>query len=123
MVEMFFEGGWGMWPTLLFGLGLLACSVRYAARPRSEQVPLLVSLGLLTLCAGALGFITGVITTLRYIAGVAPEQRWLAMVGVGESANDLFLALFFATAAMVAVVVGAWRLASRAGSLGLAAKA
>ena len=27
------EGGWGMWPTLLFGLVCLGAGIRYAARP------------------------------------------------------------------------------------------
>lgn len=111
MVEAFVEGGWGMFPTLAFGLLLLGASVRYAARPDSRQVPLLVSLGLLTGCAGALGFVSGIIASFHAVAQVAAGERWIALVGVGESANNLVLALLLATLSMLAVVVGAWRLA------------
>ena len=59
MLDSFRDGGVGMFPTLIFGLVLVALSVRYAAKPEQRQVPLLISMGLLTNFAGALGFVIG----------------------------------------------------------------
>src|SRR5690348_5351015 len=61
MSEAFHMGGWGMYPTLVFGILLVAASVRYAISPERRFVPLQVSLGILTLVGGGLGFITGTI--------------------------------------------------------------
>lgn len=114
MLEQFRDGGWGMWPTLLFGLVLLAASLRYAYRPEGRLVPLLASLGLLTLFSGCLGFVTGIITTMKFVAQVKPEERYVALVGLGESLNNVSLALILCVLATLAVVIGAWRLARAA---------
>src|SRR5262249_53909638 len=63
MLEAFRLGGWGMFPTLIFGVLMIAATVRYAVRPERRFVPLQVTLGLLTLAAGCLGFVTGMIKT------------------------------------------------------------
>ena len=50
MTEAFAAGGWGMFPTLLAGVGLLVASVLYARRPEARYVPLMVT------CLGAVSF-------------------------------------------------------------------
>ncbi len=111
MMEHFREGGWGMFPTLGFGLLMLAVAVRYATRPERRYVPLLLGTGVLTLSSGALGFVTGLITTFRYIGQVRPDQRYLAIIGIGESLENVAFALVFAVLASLIVSVGAWRIA------------
>jgi hypothetical protein len=51
MLQHFREGGWGMFPTLGFGLLMLAVAARYALRPERRFVPLL--LGALAASVGA----------------------------------------------------------------------
>lgn len=114
MINAFVEGGAGMIPTLAFGLLLLGVAVRYAVRPEARLVPLLASLGVLTLVAGMLGFVMGLITTLHAIAKVPPEQHWLALVGVGESLQNVALALSLGALAALATSVGTFRLARAA---------
>lgn len=111
MMEHFREGGWGMFPTLFFGLILLGVAARYASRPERRYVPLLLGAGVVTLSSGALGFVTGVITTFRYIGGVGPDRRYLALIGVGESLENVAFALIFIVLASLAASVGAFRIA------------
>ncbi|MBS2028439.1 MAG: hypothetical protein JST54_11080 [Deltaproteobacteria bacterium] len=114
MLDSFRDGGFGMFPTLIFGLVLVALSVRYAAKPEQRQVPLLISMGLLTNFAGALGFVMGVITTMKAVGQVPAEEHWIAMLGVGESLNNMALAFALCVMATLCVVIGAWRLSTAA---------
>src|SRR5215472_1146163 len=89
----FRDGGWGMFPTLIFGLLLLGVSVRYFIDPSRRFIPLLVSLGILTLAAGALGFVTGFIKSVSAVEKGGAAQPVLALLGAGEAANCIGLAL------------------------------
>ena len=113
MVEAFVAGGFGMYPTLIAGLALLAACVRYASRPESRYVPLMLCLGLFTLFAGALGFVTGVMNVLKIFEQADVEPRVL-LVGGREAAFNLVLALLMTTLAALVASVGAWRLSQRA---------
>lgn len=107
-------GGFGMFPTLVFGLLTVAAAIRYAASPDRRWVPLQLSLGVLTLAAGGLGFVTGVIKSLLAVEQVGPEQRWIWMLGVGEALHNVALALALVTIGAIAASVGAMRIAHRA---------
>ena len=111
MGEAFHQGGWGMYPTALFGLLLLAASIRYAFSPDKRFVPLQVSLGIITLTSGGLGFVTGMIKSLSAIGEVTAEQRWIWLLGMGESLNNVALALLLVTVGSIAAGVGAMRIA------------
>jgi hypothetical protein len=111
-LEHFRDGGWAMFPILLCGLALLAVSIRYAVRPERRFVPLLVTLNALTLSAGALGFVSGVITTASYFdqhAATLPSS--VPFLGVGESLNNVAFALLFVVVAAIAMSLGAWKIA------------
>jgi hypothetical protein len=111
MRDAFIAGGWGMYPTLIAGLALLATCLRYASRPESRYVPLMLTLGLFTLFAGSLGFITGVMNLLRAYAGpLASEGPAVLYLGIQESLHNVALALLMTTASAIAASVGAWRL-------------
>ncbi len=111
MSEAFIAGGWGMYPTLIAGLALLVTCLRYAARPESRFVPLMFTLGLFTLFAGGLGFITGVMTMLHAYAGpLASEGPVVLFLGVYESLHNVALALLMTTISAIAASIGAWRL-------------
>jgi hypothetical protein len=112
MIEIFKNGGFGMFPTALFGLVLLAVSARYAVRPDKPMVPLQLALGILTLATGALGFVTGLITTTKHLWELPADRMGLvAAVGLGESLHNLALVALGALAACV----GAARIARRPG--------
>jgi hypothetical protein len=112
MSEAFIAGGWGMYPTLLAGLALLGTSLRYATRPDARYVPLLLTLGLFTLLAGGLGFITGIMSLLRAYAGpLANEGSSVLFIGVQEALHNIALALLMSMVSALAASVGAWKLA------------
>ena len=120
MSEAFIAGGWGMYPTLLAGLALLAACVRYARHPQARDVPLMLCLGLFTLLAGALGFLTGLMNLLRFAAGAqAPAGPTVLYLGVREALHNLALALLLTGVSVLAASVGAWRRSSRTPALAL----
>jgi len=109
MLHAFELGGWGMYPTLIFGSLLVLAAVKYAMNPERRFVPLLVSLGLMTVVMGALGSVTGMIRCLLAMEQVKPDDRWIWMLGLGEALNDVGLALALVGMAMIATTIGAFR--------------
>lgn len=107
----FMEGGFGMWPTLLFGTLALALALRYAVKPKAELFPLVTGLGAAALLAGCLGMVMGLKATASAVAGhpelEAPGR--LALAGFSESANNLVLALVLCTLVVLTLGVGAYR--------------
>ena len=117
MMEHFRNGGWGMFPILIFGVVLLAAAIRYAVRPEKRLVPLLFGLGILTIASGGLGFVTGLMTTANAI-GTIPEftsrAGLITIIGVGESLNNVAFSLVFVTLASLTACLGAWQIARNA---------
>jgi hypothetical protein len=113
MLDAFHRGGWGMVPTLVFGVLMVLASLQYAARPERRLVPLLVSLGLITVVSGGLGTVTGMIRCLCAMEEVKPDERWIWMLGLGESLNVIGLALGMVALGLIATSVGALRIARR----------
>lgn len=109
MLEAFELGGFGMIPTFVFGLIALGSAALYAMRPTARYVPLLVSSSILTLVAGAFGFVTGVIATFSSI--LVASDRGMALVGVGEAAHCLALALGIVLVALMGATLGTLRVA------------
>jgi hypothetical protein len=110
MSEFFSAGGFGMYPTLLFGFLLVACSILFLFRPEPRYLASLVGLGAATGCAGLLGFSTGVMNTLRYLKEVPPDDRLLVIAfGCEESLHCVVLALVLLVIAGIFVSIGAVR--------------
>ena len=115
MGEAFRLGGWGMYPTALFGVLLVAAAGWYAFRPVGSRHPLLWALGLLTWASGLLGFVTGAITTLTAACSGPGEASFVRLVaaGIGESLHNLALAFVLVAVALILCAIGALRLAVR----------
>lgn len=111
MWEAFHVGGFGMWPTLVFGVLLIGSAARYAGDPDKKHVPLLLSLGVMTMVSGALGFTMGLAKSVMSLPDVAAEDRWIYLVGLGESLYNIVCALVLVMIAAMAVGVGAARIA------------
>jgi hypothetical protein len=118
MREAFHLGGWGMWPTLVCGIIFIAASIRYALRPEERWRPLLGVLGLLTFIVGVLGFVTGVIHSIQYMEQVKPDERFLVIIGFGESLYNVSLSLVLIVLGGIAMSIGAWRNARAASEAG-----
>jgi hypothetical protein len=109
MTEIFRNGGFGMYPTALAGLLLLAVAIRYAVRPDNRWVPLQIALAIMTLSMGAASFVTGLIATTHSIDMVRERAGIVGALGFGESLNNLALALALVAVASVATTVGTAR--------------
>ena len=110
--DFFADGGWGMYPTALFGFLFVASGFLYAFRPESRFVPIVFCAGVAALGAGVLGTAVGFITTFRYVQTVAPaDQVKIAVLGCAESLNDTVLALMLAIPSALLTLIGAGRAA------------
>jgi uncharacterized protein YacL len=120
MSEAFRLGGWGMWPTLVFGVLMLAAAVYYAVRAEPRLAALVRRAGWMTLIAGCLGFVTGLIRSCIYISDVPADDRFLVIIGFGESLHNVALALVLIMLALMISSVGVWRQAHRPAAPGAA---
>ncbi len=111
ILDSFHNGGWGMWPTLVFGLLMIGVSARYAISPERRFVPLITASSVLTLLSGALGFVTGLIAATTTSFDAIEARPTLAVAGFGESLNNVSLALVLLAVGMLAVTVGTARIA------------
>jgi|GEM_PF-1641585 len=105
MLDAFRLGGWGMFPTLAAGMLLLVTSLKFARRPDVRHMPVMLSLGVLTLAAGALGFVSGMIATTIHLGELREDAGIIALTGFGESLHNLALALF---SVMLAAAIASW---------------
>ncbi|MDC0741426.1 hypothetical protein [Polyangium mundeleinium] len=108
MGEAFRLGGFGMYPTLFFGIILFGAALGYARNPGKGRLLLPAVLAFLTLTAGFLGFCTGIVTTLMY-AAERPEMAAVVAMGTAESLINVCLALAMNVIGGIVVAVGAYR--------------
>lgn len=107
--NFFRVGGYGMYPISVDGFLLLAAALFLALRPERRLVPLVASLGLLTLGSGVLGTVVGIVTTLHYVARTSTGQMQALVMGTAEASHCLVLALLLITAALGLTSIAAWR--------------
>lgn len=116
MGEAFRLGGWGMYPTAIAGLVLLATALRYAIAPEAARALVVRRLALVTFLAGCLGFTVGVIKTFLHAKDLSiNELSNVLVVGVGESLHNIALALALLVCAGIAMAIGAARRDASAG--------
>ena len=58
MWEFFKDGGFVMWPILVFGVLTIAAAIRFAVKPGREKIGFIVAIGLTTLIAVLHGTVT-----------------------------------------------------------------
>ena len=106
MSEAFHLGGWGMYPTTLFGLVLLGAAIQYARQPAARRLAVVRHLHALVLMSGTLGVITGMIKTCL---SVPSNELHLVVIGFGESLHNVGLAFVMVILARIIVTLGAAR--------------
>lgn len=109
MPDFIREGGWPMFPTLSFGLVALTLAIWHASRPGAGQRSLALTFAVLTLIMGLFGTVLGVQISCAAIRGVAPDQRWIFLIGLSESLQNLLSALALLLPTTIAVGVGDYR--------------
>jgi len=106
----FAAGGWGMYPTVVFGFLLIAVAARYALRSEARYGRLWGVLAVTTASSGVLGCATGLCTTCRYVLHLAAAEQLPTLVeGCEESLHNLVLALIIVVLAGLVASFGAVR--------------
>ncbi len=108
--NFFAAGGWGMYPTMIFGFLLLATVALDAFRkgPRSPHVAGVLTI--LVLCSGLLGTAVGICSTAHYLDKVPQaEQLQTFAFGIEESLHNLVLALMIVIICGLIALVGVLR--------------
>lgn len=109
MQEFINDSGYGIWPVLVFGIAFVIASFRHVRGIRSEGIGLAVSLGSLTLVMGALGTAMGIQRSAQAMPEVVSDERWIFLVGLGESMGSAIAALALVAIGLLAFVAGTFR--------------
>jgi len=110
MAQIYLEGGWGMYPTTLFGVLLLVAAVKLVMTPNDAWARVFRVLAGITVAAGLLGTATGLISTFKAAAKAsAADQLTFAVTGSYESLNNLTLALVLVILASLLAAIAALR--------------
>lgn len=110
LAEAFHEGGWPMFPILIVGILLIIAAGRYAMQPDARQLLVVKSLGKVNLAFGVLGSVLGMIHCLGAMGQVPTDKvLTITLLGLGESINNLALALVLGILAGLVATVGALR--------------
>ena len=105
-----------MYPTLAFGLLLVAVALAYLLNPGRRLVPLFAILAIVVFLCGALGFTLGLVTTFMYVEKLPAAQQYSTMLlGIAESLSNLALALVCIVLSTLILAGGALRAALAAG--------
>lgn len=108
--NFFAAGGWGMFPTSMFGFFLIAASVLYAIRPGPRAARVTLTLAAVTFTSGLLGTFVGMGQSMHYIPRVeAGKQVAILALGCEESLHVIVLGLILVTLAGVIAAVGTVR--------------
>jgi hypothetical protein len=112
--NFFRDGGFGMYPTALFGFLCVAASVALVLRPEPRFTALFRALALITVTSAVLGTTVGLIKTLRYAVTAPPgEVSQSVLVGCAESLNVVVLGFILATLGGLGAAIAAFRAARR----------
>jgi hypothetical protein len=114
MTEFFQEGGWGMWPVLVFGMVTLGAAGRFAFRPEVRQLGFLGAMTLTTFGAMFNATWTDIAAVFQGLSEKSPtlsEEQFRAMMTAGfmESTRPATLGGALLTLACLLVAVGALR--------------
>jgi hypothetical protein len=105
------EGGFGMYPTLVFGSLSVLAAVVIALKPERRFLPMVLALSATTFGSGMLGAVMGFILSLRAVANAPEADRMVLAIGAAESLNNMVLALVLVVLTGLIASVAAARVA------------
>lgn len=102
MIEAWKIGGWGMFPTMAFGLLAIAAAIAYALKPDRARLVRVCVLAANTMVAGLLATVTGIMKMLSIAAGWPNQSEILACTSESLMCVSLGLSLIM----LVGIVTG-----------------
>jgi hypothetical protein len=113
MAQMWIEGGWGMFPVLIFGLVTLYASGRYAVDGEPVRLRFVAAMSVVSLAAMAHAMLTNVAAVFSYLRDPerAPDAELtrILFTGLMESTRPGALGGALLVLALVLVAVGVYR--------------
>lgn len=114
MTEFFIEGGWGMWPVLVFGMVTLGAAGRFAWRAEIRQLAFLGAMTVTTFGSMFTATWTDMAAVFHNLSERSPslsDEQFRAMMfgGLMESTRPATLGSVLLTLACLLVAVGALR--------------
>jgi hypothetical protein len=116
--ELFNEGGWGMYPTLVLGLVTLIAAARFAWTPEPKRLGFIVGLWVTTIAQILHTTLTDVGAVFSALVHIAePDDRLRVMFeGFKECTRPGILGGVFLILALLFVSIGLNRTTTRAGA-------
>jgi hypothetical protein len=114
LLENWRDGGWGMWPILVFGILAILAAARFAWRGEHDLAAFVRWMLVTTGSSAVLGFTTGMQAVFNYLrreepAEVAQVAEWRIRIlfeGTKEASNCLSLGLIMITLTCLLLAVG-----------------
>lgn len=117
MVQMWIEGGWGMFPVLIFGLVTLYASGRYAVDGEPARLRFVAAMSIVLVAAMGHAMLTNVAAVFSFLQDPerAPdgELTRILFTGLMESTRPGALGGALLVLALVLVAVGVYRAGRR----------
>ncbi|MFO0620608.1 MAG: hypothetical protein U0745_04360 [Polyangia bacterium] len=110
LIDFVREAGWPIFPTLAFGVAALVGSIKLIEKPTEQLAQLVRNLSVLTLLMGLFGTIVGLQTTVRAVESVEPAMRWIFVIGLRETLNNLDAALLVLLPTVICYTAGTFKL-------------
>jgi hypothetical protein len=108
------SGGYGMYPTTVFGFVLVLAACIYSFRLEQRFIPVVVTTGILTVASGILGTFTGLMVVFTYVQHVEPgDAAKVAVVGAAQAFANIVFALLLTILGGLATLGGVLRQALR----------
>jgi heme exporter protein D len=105
MLDFIKEAGYGIFPVMAFGIAALVVAILQVRAPRAGRATTASWLMGLTGMAGILGTATGVQMSARYIHEVTNDKKWIFLLGLDESLNNLVGAAVLITLTLLVMLV------------------
>lgn len=117
MLQFFREGGWGMWPVLVFGLVLLGTAARYAWDGEAVRLRFAVAVGAVLTVSMLHAMLTNVAAVFSYVQD--PERvpdsglSRIVFTGLMESTRPGIMGGAMLSLGLVLVSIGVYRSSRR----------
>jgi hypothetical protein len=113
--DFYASGGWGMYPTTLFGFVLVLAGCRYLFRPQSSLLRIIATSAVLTASSGVLAMCTGLLIVFTYVQSVPPaDAAKVAVVGAAQAMVNIVFALILVNLGAIPTLIRLIRDARRA---------